>query len=72
MVTAVGRGVTSDPTARGALAQPVRVRGPTDQEGQRLQRIERLLALRDRRRHGGGLHHVVRAVAHMRDLALAS
>ncbi|MEV8034938.1 hypothetical protein [Streptomyces sp. NPDC086182] len=48
------------------------MRGPTDQEGQRLQRIERLLALRDRRRHGGGLHHVVRAVAHMRDLALAS
>ncbi|QEU82667.1 transposase [Streptomyces subrutilus] len=38
---AVGCAVTSDPTAGGAVAEPVRVRGPTDQEGRRLQQIVR-------------------------------
>jgi hypothetical protein len=33
--------VTSDPTAGGAVAEPVRVRRLTDQEGQKLQRIVR-------------------------------
>ncbi|GGZ46393.1 hypothetical protein GCM10010371_01920 [Streptomyces subrutilus] len=33
--------MTSDPTAGGAVAEPVRVRGPTDQEGRRLQQIVR-------------------------------
>jgi transposase len=33
--------VTSDPTAGGAVAEPVRVRRLTDQEGQRLQQIVR-------------------------------
>jgi hypothetical protein len=33
--------VTSDPTAGGAVAEPVRVRRLTDQEGQKLQQIVR-------------------------------
>jgi hypothetical protein len=33
--------VTSDPTAEGAVVDPVRVRRLTDQEGQRLQQIVR-------------------------------
>src|SRR3954451_5432546 len=37
----VGYAVTSDPTAGGAVAEPVRVRSLTDQEGQKLQQIVR-------------------------------
>src|SRR3954471_14960568 len=37
----VGCAVTSEPTAGGAVAEPVRVRRLTDQEGQRLQQIVR-------------------------------
>ncbi|MQT04376.1 transposase, partial [Streptomyces jumonjinensis] len=36
VVVAVGCAVTSDPTAGGVVAEPVRVRRLTDQEGQRL------------------------------------
>src|SRR5207248_6722894 len=41
VVVAGGCAVTSDPTAGGAVAEPVRVRRLTDQEGQRLQQIVR-------------------------------
>lgn len=41
MVVAVGCAVTSDPSAGGAVAEPVRVRRPTDQEGQKLQQTVR-------------------------------
>ncbi|TCO41078.1 hypothetical protein, partial [Actinocrispum wychmicini] len=41
VVVAVGCAVTSDPTAGGAVAEPVRVRRLTDQEGQKLQQIVR-------------------------------
>ncbi len=41
MVVAVGCVVTSDPIAGGAVAEPVRVRRLTDQEGRRLQQIVR-------------------------------
>src|SRR3954454_20298003 len=37
----VGCAVTSEPTAGGAVAEPVRVRRLTDQEGQKLQQIVR-------------------------------
>ncbi|GAA3902023.1 hypothetical protein GCM10023084_63150 [Streptomyces lacrimifluminis] len=40
-VVAVGCAVTSDPTAGGAVAEPVRVRRLTDQEGQKLQQVVR-------------------------------
>lgn len=35
-------------------------------------RMKRYETLRDRRQHGTGLHHAIRAVAHMHILALAS
>ena len=40
-VGAVGYGVSSDPSAGGAVAEPVRVRRLTDQEGLKLQQIVR-------------------------------
>jgi transposase len=41
VVEAVGWAATSDPTAGGVVAEPVRVRRLTDQEGQKLQQIVR-------------------------------
>jgi hypothetical protein len=41
VIVAVGWVVKSDPTAGGMVAEPVRVRRPTDQEGQKLQQIVR-------------------------------
>jgi hypothetical protein len=40
-VVAVGCAVTLDPTVGGAVAEPVRVRRLTDQEGQKLRQIVR-------------------------------
>jgi hypothetical protein len=41
VIAAVGWVVTSVPTDEGAVAEPVRVRRLTDQEGQKLQQIVR-------------------------------